>query len=97
MEMFAREIVAGDFSGRVGKIFTVHVAGRQLPLKLDAFQELPRSTRVGGSFRLEFLGPLDPRLAQGVFPFLIGGERFDLFIVPVAAEPAAMRYEAIFY
>ena len=97
MEMSAREIVAGDFSGRVGKVFTVHVAGRQLPLKLDAYQELPRSARTGGAFRLEFLGPLDPRLAQGVFPFLIGSDRFDIFIVPVAAEPTAMRYEAIFY
>jgi hypothetical protein len=97
MELFAREIVAGDFSGRVGKIFTVHVAGRQLPLKLDAFQELPRSARVGGGFRLEFLGPLDPQLAQGVFQFMFDSERFDIFVVPIRAEPAALRYEAIFY
>lgn len=97
MEMFARDMVAGDFSGRVGKVFTVHVAGRQLPLKLDAYQELPRSTRIGGSFRLEFLGPLDPRLAQGVFQFMFGSERFDIFIVPIHTEAAAVRYEAIFY
>lgn len=97
MEMSAREMTAGDFSGRVGKTFAVHVSGHQVPLVLDAFQDLPFSKRQGGAFRLEFLGPVNPQLGQGVFPFLIGSDRFDIFIVPLGPEPRGMRYEAIFY
>jgi len=93
----AREMTLADFSGRVGKIFQVHAAGHNVPLLLDALQELPSSGRKGGSFRLEFLGPLDPQLGQGVFPFLIGTDQFAIFIVPVAREPGGARYEAIFY
>ncbi len=86
----------GDFAGRVGKRFDVHLTGHRLALVLDAVQELPASARQGGSFRLEFLGPLDPMLTQGIFPFQNGGDRFDIFIVPVARDPRGTRYEAIF-
>ena len=85
-----------DFAGRVGKPFDVQVAGRRLALVLEAVQELPRTARQGGSFRLEFLGPPDPMLAQGIFPFRIGGDRFDIFIVPLARDQRGTRYEAIF-
>ena len=37
--------------------------------------------------------PLLPRTLHGQE----GGERFDIFIVPVGREPNGIRYEAIFF
>jgi hypothetical protein len=93
----AREMVLDDFSGRVGKMFNVHVAGQIVPLRLEALQELPGSKRPGGSFRLEFIGPLNPQLGQGVFPFLIDTDQYAIFIVPLGRGERGVRYEAIFY
>jgi hypothetical protein len=93
----SREMVLSDFSGRIGKMFNVHVAGQIVPLRLEALQELPGSKRPGGSFRLEFIGPLNPQLGQGVFPFLIGTDQYAIFIVPLGRSPLGARYEAIFY
>jgi hypothetical protein len=94
--MFDRQITNDDFSGRVGKTFDVQAAGHQLSLKLDAFQELPATQRAGGSFRLEFAGPMNPQLGQGVFPFRIGTDVYNIFIVPVGPKAGAMIYEAVF-
>jgi hypothetical protein len=93
----SREMVLDDFEGRVGQAFQVHVSGHVVPLRLEALQELPGSKRQGGSFRLEFIGPLNPQLGQGVFPFLIGTDTFPIFIVPIGRGERGMRYEAIFY
>ena len=93
----SREMVLSDFSGRIGKMFNVHVAGQIVPLRLEALQELPGSKRPGGSFRLEFIGPLNPQLGQGVFPFLIDTDQFAIFIVPLGRGALGTRYEAIFY
>lgn len=95
--LFDRQITVGDFSGRVGKAFDVQVAGHQLSLTLRACQELPGAKRVGGAFRLEFLGPTNPQLGQGVFPFQIGTDQFSIFIVPVGPDPKGMIYEAVFF
>lgn len=93
----SREMTLADFSGRIGKIFQVHVAGQIVPLRLEALQDLPGSKRVGGSFRLEFIGPLNPQLGQGVFPFLIGTDQYAIFIVPLGPREGGMLYEAVFY
>jgi hypothetical protein len=93
----SREMTLADFSGRIGKMFNVHVAGQMVPLRLDALQELPGSKREGGSFRLEFIGPLNPQLGQGIFPFLIGSDQYAIFIVPLGPREQGMRYEAVFY
>lgn len=95
--LFERQVVAGDFSGRVGKVFEVRAQGQVVPLRLDAFQELPASKRVGGAFRLEFSGPHNPALGQGSFPVFIGEDQFAIFIVPLGRGPDRMRYEAIYY
>ena len=95
--MDTRIITFADFSGRVGESFEVHVGDHVVPLTLDAAQELPGSSREGGSFRLEFLGPNDPMLAQGIFPFLFGTDQFDIFIVPIARDERGTRYEALFF
>jgi len=49
------------------------------------------------SFSLLFAGPADRPLGQGMYRFAhehLGW--FDLFIVPVSAEPGARQYEAVF-
>ena len=95
--MVGRTYTFADFSGRIGKPCEVHVGVHRVPVKLDAAQELPGATREGGAFRLEFLGPHQPMLGQGVFPFQFGGERFEIFIVPIGLEAGGARYEAIFF
>ena len=85
------------FSGRVGKSFDVAVGGHRLPLILDAAQDLPGSPRPGGAFRLEFLGPPDPVLEQGIFPFEIDEDRFEIFVVAIARDVNGTRYEAVFF
>jgi hypothetical protein len=85
------------FSDRVGKSFEVAAQGHRLSLTLDAAQELPGSPRPGGAFRLEFLGPHDPVLDQGIFPFEIDKDRFELFVVAIGRDTKGTRYEAVFF
>ena len=92
-----RQITIDDFAGRVGKTFEVAVRGHRLSLLLDAMQDLPGSSRIGGAFRLEFLGPVDPVLDQGVFPFQFARDCYELFIVPIARDQHGTRYEAVFF
>jgi len=92
-----RELTIGDFRPRRGDAFTVKAGGGTTPLVLVQVQELPPSGRQGGAFRLEFHGPLQPALGQGMYPFLVGDSWVDIFIVPLGLLPQAMRYEAIFY
>ena len=92
-----REMDFGHFSGRVGRSFEVEMGGHRLSLTLDAAQELPGSPRPGGAFRLEFLGPPDPVLDQGIFPFEIDQERFELFVVAIGRDTKGTRYEAVFF
>jgi Domain of unknown function (DUF6916) len=97
MSPAAQNPAIGDFSGRIGDRFAVAVGGHRLMLTLEAAQELHGSMRDAGGFRLEFLGPADPMLSQGIFPFEIDGECYDLFIVPLARDDRGTRYEAVFY
>lgn len=96
MEM-GRPVTVDDFASRVGKSFSVPVRGHRVDLRLDAAQELPGSPRTGGGFRLEFIGPADPVLEQGIFPFEIARDRYEIFIVPIARDFGGTRYEAVFY
>ena len=97
MTLGAQDPKLEDFSGQVGESFTVSVRGHQLALALVAAEPLQGSVREQGGFRLEFLGPADPMLDQGIFPFDIEGERWDLFIVPIGRSAEGTRYEAVFY
>lgn len=92
-----RQVRLGDFEHRVGKTFTAHAAGQNVPMLLRACQALPGSKRDGGAFRLEFAGPLNPRLGQGVFPFQIDHDQYGIFIVPLGAGQHSMRYEAVYF
>ena len=85
-----------DFARHVGQPYEVEVQGGRIPVRLDAAQELPSMGRQGGSFRLEFIGPLQPMLPQAIYPMHGGGKRHEIFIVPIGQEQRGIRYEAIF-
>lgn len=85
-----------DFRPHVGQPYEAEVRGGRIPMTLDTAQELPSMGREGGSFRLEFLGPLEPVLPQAIYPIHGGGGRHDIFIVPIGQEQEGIRYEAIF-
>ena len=85
------------FSGRVGESFQVAVGDESLPMVLEEADDLPGSPRPGGAFRLEFLGPPEPVLDQGTFPFEHGGDRFEIFVVPTGRSERGTRYEAVFF
>jgi len=97
MSLGEQDPTLADFSGQVGESFAIAVAGHRLTLTLAAAEPLQGSVRDSGGFRLEFLGPVDPMLEQGIFPFDIAGERWDLFIVPLGRNADGARYEAVFY
>jgi hypothetical protein len=97
MTMATRPLTFDDFSRRVGKTVEVEAGGKRVPLLVHAAQDLPSSGRDGGAFRLEFMGPANPMLGQGIFPFLIDREKFAIFIVPLSRDQRGVRYEAIFY
>jgi hypothetical protein len=92
-----RPITIEDFNRRVGQTFVVAVQGHRLSLVLRAAQVLPGSARVGGAFRLEFVGPPNPMLDQGIFPFEIDRDRYEIFIVPIGRDQDGTRYEAVFF
>jgi hypothetical protein len=86
-----------DFADGVGRSFPLRAGDQSYDLVLDRAEPMSRAVREAGAFRLEFVGPLDPFLPQGIYPVDVGGTEHDIFIVPVAREPVGFRYEAIFY
>lgn len=92
-----RNLTADDFSGTIGTPYEVPVPDGILALTLAELQPLPDSGREGGSFRLEFLGPMEPILPQAIYPFRNGDEILEIFIVPIARDQNGTRYEAIFF
>jgi len=92
-----RELTWDDFADATGSTYTIEAGGDRIDVTLDRVEQLPHSPRAAGAFRLEFLGPLKPILPQAIYPFDGGGDPMELFIVPIAQEPAGVRYEAIFF
>lgn len=86
-----------DFADKVGHTYDVTAPGGPYPLVLSAATQLGDSGRVGGSFRLEFTGPVDPVLPQATYPFSNGTLAADIFVVPTGRDDRGTRYEAIFY
>lgn len=93
-----RRLTWDEFAEAEGTTFEVE--GEDSPrveMTLEAATELPSAGREGGSFRLEFRGPFEPVLPQGIYGFHRGDERRDIFIVPIGREEEGTRYEAVFY
>lgn len=93
----SRVLGHADFSGRVGEECVVEAGEQRGTLTLDAAEEVPGSQRPGGGFRLEFVGPGEPMLPQGIFQFHFGEEQFELFIVPLGRSRRGAHYEALFF
>lgn len=91
-----QELRLEDFDGAIGESWEVEAGERSLPLRLLVAQALPRAMRPEGSFRLEWLGPTDLLLPQGIYPFRRDGGTAEIFIVPIAQTPDGYRYEAVF-
>ena len=90
-------LTLGDFAGLAGQAVTVETPAGPVDLTLAEAQPLADSPREAGAFRLEFEGPLQPELEQGIYAFRLARGSTEIFIVPVARTAEAMRYEAIFF
>ena len=86
-----------DFSGRLGATYDIVFPDAALPMSLAVAEVLPDSGREGGSFRLEFAGPVDPVLPQGIYPFRSDVETVEIFVTPISRDQNGTRYEAIFF
>ena len=85
-----------DFEGAEGRVYLVDSQAGPLDFTLETAAELPSSGRAEGSFRLEFRGPSEPLLPQGIYAFRRGEESAEIFIVPVGRNDDGTLYEAIF-
>lgn len=94
--MSNRELMLGDFAGAEGAACHIAFVDGVLDLILDKVEDLSGSSNAPGSFRLEFLGPVQPVLPQGTFPIRREDETMDIFIVPISQDAAGTRYEAVF-
>ena len=86
-----------DFAPHRGELFPIESPDGAVDLVLIEAQPLSGSVRDGGGFRIEFEGPLEPELEQGVYNFHVDGLLREIFIVPIARTAEAMRYEAVFF
>jgi hypothetical protein len=83
-----------DVSARVGQSFAVEGGPA---LTLAAATPIEGAVRDGGGFRLDFVGPLHSQLEQGTYRFILDDVPVDIFIVPIARDSVAVRYEAVFF
>jgi hypothetical protein len=86
-----RELKLDDFTGSVGKEYEIVFTDAVVPVTLEQAQALPGGTRADGSFRLQFLGPLEPILPQGIFSFRLGEQVDDIFVVPVGKSEKGIQ------
>ena len=91
-----RELKLEDFADNVGKTYEIVFTDATLPVTLEQAQALPGGHRDSGAFRLQFLGPAEPVLPQGIFSFRLDEQTDDIFVVPIGKAEDGVRYEAIF-
>lgn len=86
-----------DFEGLAPASLFVQFEGAQVPVSVVEVRDLPdRSTRAA-PFAVEFEGPRDPMLPQGIHALhhpSLG--LLELFMVPLARTASHARYELIF-
>lgn len=105
-QVSALELVRSTFSRHVGDMFQVYYGSATgLALRLAHVRDLrvparrpaPAGDQRERSFSLLFTGPIDMAIEQGTYRFEHQGIGvFSLFIVPMAPDRDARRYEAIF-
>lgn len=90
-------LTPSDCLSFVGKEFTLADGEISLTLILQSVETLTPSTREGGAFSLQFVGPKDPELVQRIYH--VSQKDFgemDVFMVPIAARDGGIVYESIF-
>lgn len=85
-----------EFTAREGESFDLVLDERILPLNLAGVRTLPDTGREGGAFVLDWEGPYEPVLPQGIYTLRHGEEEFEIFIVPIAQSREGTKYEAAF-
>ena len=88
------DLAASDFAP--GQEYRVGSDDEAVTLRVDKVEVLPQAVREAGSFRLELTGPENPPLEQATYRMTREDETREIFIVPIAREAGAMRYEAVF-
>jgi hypothetical protein len=98
-------LTLAKFSELLRTHFLVRLTPPQEAIQLELVQVTPGGTFAKGgpnvpqyeSFSLLFHGAQSQPLRQGTYPFEHPGVgKFDLFIVPVAAEQGLLHYQAVF-
>ena len=91
-------LTAADFAPHLGARFRLH-ADESTTLQVELIEieegEPARSDRA--SFSLVFRGPTEPILPQRIYRFdhdELG--TLEIFIVPIGADEAGVRYEVVF-
>lgn len=95
--MGLEELTVADFAAHVGERFAIATAGEPIELVLESAESV--AERPGGRdpFSLIFHGPVEPLLAQAIYP-LEHAELgvLEIFVVPIARDGERATYEAVF-
>ncbi len=86
-----------DFTCWLGEGCRVASGDLLLEMTLEQAQPLEGGVREAGAFRLEFLGPSSPVLAQGIMTVERAACAYEIFLVPTSSDATGSRYEAVFY
>lgn len=92
-----QDLTIDDFAPWVNEACDVTGPDGQVSMTLVSADPLPRARRDGGGFRLEFEGPPEPLLSQAIMTVSGPGAAHEIFLVPIAQDKSATRYEAVFY
>ena len=92
-----QDLTIEHFAPRVNQDCQVTAPDGQVTMTLIAAEPLPNAHRDGGGFRLEFRGPAEPLLAQSIMTVNSPAGTYEIFLVPIAQDDRATRYEAVFY
>jgi hypothetical protein len=96
--MDLRELTHETFAERIGQRFTL-AEPAAVEFELEAARLGPEPPDAGRHpFSLVFRGPRDPLLPQSIYALEHDGElgTLEIFIVPIARDAGATRYEAVF-
>jgi hypothetical protein len=85
-----------DFRAAVGTECHVSSGGQSCTMVMIAADPIPSSVRPGGGYRLEFMGPPEPLLAQSIMRVAGDFGDHDIFMVPILQNEKGITYEAIF-
>jgi hypothetical protein len=93
--MEIQQAEASTFAAHLNSTFRFHHEAAAIELELVEVSDGSAGQHV--NFSLLFRGPVQPVLAQRIYPVehdSLG--RFDLFIVPVKRDARGLQYEAVF-